>query len=194
MKNLILISALFTFIGLFSCNQPTNEEKTEDVAEDINKEKFSGAAQRDVEFVVEAYSYNLMLIEYAEAVANKGDVLPVIQDYANNALRYHGELNKTLKELATAHHITLPESVGENVVDYKEKLLEKEGNEFSEDYISTVAEIQENMISKYKAASETSMDEDVLNFAKKYLPGLQERQAALEKIEEVTENIDEKAK
>ncbi|MGK7390912.1 MAG: DUF4142 domain-containing protein [Candidatus Cyclobacteriaceae bacterium M2_1C_046] len=190
MKSLFSLFVLISFSLLISCNSPSSEEDTEDGAEDINDEKFqSSRAEEDAEFIVEAYSFNLMLIEYAKVLQQKDTVPPRLLQYAENAVRFHSEINNTLKELAQAHQVTLPNQVGENVIEYKEELMEKEGEDLYNDYIEVVDDIQEKMILSYNAAAEGSMDNDIRRFANTILSSIRDRHNEINELDEYVEEI-----
>lgn len=189
MKKLFSIFFLISLASLMSCDSPASEEDTQDRAEDINKENFTGRSQQEAGFVVEAYSFNLMLIEYAKVIQQKENIPPRLAQYAENALRFHSEMNQTLENLAQEHQITLPREVGDNVIEYKEELLEKEGKELFEDYIEVVDKIQDNMITSYNAAAEGAMDNDIRRFAESILPGIRNRDKETDELEGYLEEL-----
>ena len=188
MKKLLSIFSLLSFCLLISCNTGTSEEDTEDRAEDINEEKFSAASDEGAEFVVEAYSFNLMLIEYAKQMEN--NIPPRVEDYVTNAERFHSQLNSSLEKLAKEHQITLPNTIGENVIKQKEDLLEQEGKDLIDEYLDTVDDIQEEMIMAYQTSAEGVMDRDIKLFAEKTLSSLRNRQELVEELDKYLETID----
>lgn len=182
---------LFLFVALLSaCGQEgTSAEETEEPAEELNEEMAEGHAwveEDDAEFMVEAYSYNLMITRYSELAAQKATT-PALQDFATRAVQFHSNLNDEIEAMAAEKVIALPTGVGENVQEKLVDLQEKEGQEFDEAYTEVLDNIQDKMIDEYEEAAEDASDMNLRNWASSTLPNLKAHELTTEELEEQVE-------
>lgn len=182
---------LFLFIALLAaCNQEgASNEQTEEPADEVNEEMAEGHAwveEDDADFMVEAYSYNLMITRYSELAAQKATT-PALQDFATRSLQFHSNLNNEIEAMAAEKTIALPAEVGENVREYIIDLQEKEGEEFDEAYAEVLEEIQDKMIREYEEAAEDASDMNLRNWASSTLPNLKAHELTTEELEEQVE-------
>lgn len=176
---------LISILVVVSCGSPTSEEKTEAQAEEINEEqKTTEYGEQNAEFVVEAYSFNLMLQEYAEVAAAKEEIPDAVKQYAQRAVVFHENLNNDLERAASANNIALPQQIGANVVDFKEDLLQKEGEEFTDEYLEAVDEIQRKLITSYQDALLEVTDPQLHDWVKLTSVQITEKEEELNQIQQ----------
>lgn len=177
-------------IAFFGCNPGTSEEDTEERAEELNDAAKTDWAEEDAEFIVEAYSFNLMIQEYARVAADKQSTPAPIKEYAQEALSYYANLNRELMEIAKANNVVLPEAVGENILEHKEELIEEEGAEFAEDFIDTIDDIHRKMIGEYTEANVQSIDESLRTWVSVNLPNIEAREEMVDELRNYADEID----
>lgn len=183
----VIIISLFTFS---TCNTGASEEGTEEQAEEINDANLTDWAEEDAEFVVEAFSFNLMLIEYAEVAMSKESTPEPVKEYADNARSYYAGLNRDLIEVAEANNIVLPTGVGEDVIDFKENLMKQEGAEFAESYVDVVDDIHRRMINEYQEAIVQSVDEELKTWVSTTLPNIEAREEMVDELLNYADELD----
>lgn len=191
MKNLLktLLIAVPVLL-IFSCERPANVDETADNAEDINEESEMVYEEDDAEFVVEAYSYNLMLQEYGQVAMNKETAPENVKQVAQSSVEYHQQLNNELEEIARKNNIVLPATVGENVSDFKQELMEKEGLEFADDYIDVVDDIQSRVYSEYREAATETVDPELQAWIELNLPLFAAREEMIDEMEEYVDELE----
>lgn len=189
---LSVLVAGIAFAG--SCNSGTSEEETASPAEEINQESINKSAteeladtgeQEDSEFVVEAYSFNLMLKHYGKLALTQENVPEQVKEFAKASVALHEDLNDRIEYIALKNNVFLPKEVGENVEEYSEKLIKMEGPEFAEQYLKTVADIHSEMAGEYEEASNNASDEEIRSMAASALPVIREREEQIDQLEEI---------
>ncbi len=186
------VSFLFLFCAFLfpSCGQEgTSNEETEEAAEELNEEMAEGhvwVEEDDAEFLVEAYSYNLMIARYSELASQKATT-PALQDFASKSLQYHTNLNSEIEAMAAEKVVALPSAVGENVQEYLVDLQEKEGLEFDEAYTEVLDNIQDKIVDEYEDAAEDAADMNLRAWASSTLPNLKAHELTTEELEETVE-------
>lgn len=175
---------------ILSCNQPTNEEQTTDAAEDLNEETVSGNAEEDADFIVEAYTHSLMLREYGQVAMEKEGIPAAIKEFAKTSVQFNENINKQLTQMTVNTKVVLPTSIGENVLQFKEELREKEGEEFAEKYMDVVGEIQSKMISDYQKAFNRTENAQLSEWIQAAIPQINEREGHADQLSAYTDDIE----
>lgn len=189
----------FSFLFFYSCNSPSNEEETEDTTEEVNEESINQSVPEDVaeefnegqeEFVVEAYSFNIMLLDYGEVALEKENIPNPVKEFAQASVSFHKEPNEQLEAIALENNIYLPKGEGENVAEFSEQLRGLEGAEFADDYIDVVSDIQDKMISGYQEAIDSEYGQEIQTYAGEALPIMNQRKELVSELEEYTNEIE----
>lgn len=178
------------FSIVISCNSPTSESKTEEIAENINEDRHTGSGEEDAEFIVEAYSYSLMLQEYAQVAMTKPDIPPLVKEFAKTSAELNKKYAEELDQIARTSNVVLPSSVGTNVLEFKEKLKEKQGVEFAEAYMDVVEDIQGKMVSEYQTALDKTKNTQIRDWVQTALPTITNRENRAELLEEHADDIE----
>lgn len=189
-KLLKILIVPFAFSIIISCNRPASEEKTEEIAEEINEDRHSGAAEEDSEFIVEAYSYSLMLQEYGQVAMTKPDIPASVKEFAKTSVELNKKYAEELERIALASNVVLPSAAGIDVLEYKEKLSEKQGTEFAEEYMDVVEDIQGKMVSEYQTALDQTKNTQLRDWVQTALPTINNREDRAEVLEEHTDDIE----
>lgn len=182
-----LFALIFPF--LMSCNTGTSEEQTEDQAEEANDENIAETLEEDVEFLVESYSFSLMLQEYGKTVEQSTRIVEPVKEFASNSVALHENLNSQIEEITKGTQVVLPKTTGENTRDLIEKLKSGDMEEATDDYIEATEKIYEQMIAQYRDAFGKAKSVQVRDFAELVLPTLEDRQKKLEELEELTAKL-----
>lgn len=190
--NLFIKSFLIvtTFLILTSCNRPANEEQTEDVAEDINEEIIDEPAEDDAEFMVEAHTYSLMLRQYGKVAMEKENIPESVKEFAKTSVEFNENINNQLTQMSLGTKVILPSSLGENVLEFQEKLREKEGAEFAEEYIDVVGEIQSKMVSDYQNAFNRTRNSQLSEWIRVALPQINRREEKVDELAGLTDDLE----
>ena len=189
----------FTFSLVFSCNSPSSEEETAESKKEVNEESINQSVTEDVveefkegqaDFVVDAYSFNLMLLNYGEVALEKENIPDSIKEFAKSSVTYHSKLNEKLEAIALKKNILLPKGEGENVSEFIEDLRRLEGADFADDYIGVVDEIHDKMISEYQDAIDSEYDIEIQSYAGEVLPTMNQRKELVSELEKYTNEIE----
>lgn len=184
--NLLLASLLCMAVA---CNQQgASNDETKEPAEEVNEdfEKLR-AEEDDATFLVDAYSYNSMIVRYGQEAMQNAST-PALQDFASQSVQYHQNLNSEIETLASERNVALPAVVGDDVEEYAREMSEKEGRDFDEAYLDVLEDIQANMIGHYEDAAEDAGDEEIRNWASRTLPDIRAHEQTVETLDERIEN------
>jgi putative membrane protein len=184
--NFFSLLLLGSLIGVaIACSQEGagNEETKAPVAE-ANEALVEDRSrlEEDAAFLVEVYSYNLMISDYGEQAKQKAST-PALQDFATHSILFHEKLNKEIADMAAAKGITLPAGIGKDVQQHIEKLKGKEAKAFDKAYLNVLAKIQDDLVSKYEEVAGGAYDEDFKNWASHTLPSIKAHALTTEELE-----------
>lgn len=184
--NLLLASLLCMAVA---CDQQgASNDETKEPAEEVNEDSERLRAEEDdATFLVDAYSYNSMIVRYGQEAMQHAST-PAMQDFASQTVGYHQNLNNEIEALASERNVALPAAVGENVEEQAREMREKEGRDFDEAYLDVLEAIQGNMIGQYEDAAENASDEEIRTWASRTLPDIRAHEQTVETLDERIEN------
>lgn len=156
---------------LVSCSSGSDNTQTKElVIDDQNRSTQSSTAVADSAFLLDAYSYGVMLVQYSELAMLQSQRKDVTS-FAEQSASWHKSLNQEIKKVADQQELTLPEVAGDNVHQYMSELRELPADRFDTRYLQVLQEIQGKMIKAYEqqsvALADTAAIENSAN------PGLQ---------------------
>ena len=186
MKKSILVPALFMLSTLvYSCN---NENSSNEQAEEANEEKFEDRdIQRDADFAVKAASGGLMEVRMGELALSNANS-EAVRDFGRTMIQEHGQANEELKALAQSKNITLPEVPDNDKLDKVNKLAEKRGAEFDEEYMELMVRDHKDDIDLFKDEADNGNDPDIKQWAAGKVPVLERHLQMAESIKEGIKN------
>lgn len=173
-------------LGLtMACNQEgASNEDTKEPAEEVNEElveAHSWLEEEDAAFLVDVYSYNLMIIRYSELAMQEAGT-PALQDFATRSVLFHQKLNEEIEGMARTKTIALPAQVGENVEHFVQELKGKEGDAFDEAYVNVLGDIQDKKVNQYEEAADDAYDMNLRNWASRTLPTIKAHALTVEEL------------
>lgn len=176
------------FLGLaVACNQEgASNQDTKEPAVTVNEElveAHSWLEEEDAAFLVDVYSYNLMIIQYGELAQGQAGA-PALQDFATRSVIFHQKLNEEIEGMAGAKTIALPAEVGENVKQYVQELKGKDGDAFDEAYVNVLGDIKDKTVKLYEEAADNAYDMNLRNWASRTLPTIKAHALTVEELEE----------
>jgi len=123
------------------------------------------------EFLTKIADSRLMAIKAGNTAANKA-ASPAIREYAVQLVKDQTTLLDEIKILAAKRNIILPATVTPQKEKGRENLSKKQGKDFDDAFIKTIAIDQRTDVRLFKNAIEFK-DREVSDFARKYLPLVQ---------------------
>jgi putative membrane protein len=172
----ILKTNLFAvaFVGIFSfmsCSQNAETKDTKEIAEDSNDQKFSDAKEDDAEFLVSAAEINLEEIELGQ-LAQKNSTMPDVIELGKMMEAEHVKALQDLQTLASKKQITIPTTITDDGKDAYNKLKDKKGSDFDNDYCDMMVKGHKYAISKFEKAATDAKDAEIKSWAITMLPAL----------------------
>lgn len=184
LRSLLLCAALAQ--PLISCESGSSNTQTKEKALQRNETAAEGwDAKQEATFLVEAYSYGLMLSQYNELALLKAQT-PALKSFVEQSATWHKKLNDEIKQMAVQKEVELPEVPGDDVQRYMDKLSALPPAKFEPQYLKVISDIQRNMISQYETASDEAMDMNTRNWAAQTLPYMQ---AHAQAVDELMDNL-----
>jgi putative membrane protein len=165
-KSWILL--MFFAIVLFACN--SNRTDTEKTTEQKNENK--GVNDDVSKFVTEVASASMAEVQLGQMAANKAENNEV-KTFGQEMVTDHSKANDELKSLASSKNISIPPALTDDDQKKVNKLQDKAGKDFDEDYMDMMVDDHEKVVDKFKDASTNLSDADVKAWASKTLPTLQ---------------------
>ncbi len=105
-----------------------------------------------------------------------------VKSFAEQIVAAHEKSNAELVSLATRKGVPLPEA--DSPTDLARKWEGKDGDDFDEAFIEHMVDTHEESVARYHRASRRSKDPEIVAFATKTLPTLQEHLTRAEQLEE----------
>lgn len=175
MNKLIKLYSIMLFatlaLTLPSCERSDSETNTEKDADKRNDEKFAREAERDADFVVDAYTDGMMEIRMAERV--KG--MLTTQDakgVADMIISEHTAMNNDMRALATKKNISLPTELTKGQQDDIDDVAKKTGIDLDQKYLNNAVSMHRDAIDLFEKASKKTYDTDVRSAFSTGLPKL----------------------
>ena len=126
----------------------------------------------DPTFVMAAASSNLFEIEAGNlAMQNASD--QKVKDYARMMVDHHTMANQQLQTIASQMGVTLPQTMMDIHQVMIDKIDDKTGSEFDEDYMDTMETAHKMDITMYEAKNNNATDQNLKAYVAKTLPILQ---------------------
>jgi putative membrane protein len=175
MKKTYLLAVLAGGLFLtYSCEEKSNDQKGETVeaAEERNDSTLrSDDKKEDAEFLVKAANGGLLEVE-AGKLAQQQAVSKDIKSYAKHIIEDHSKANEELKSYASRKNISLPASLDKDSQEKIDKLKEKKGKEFDQEYIDFMVKDHKEDINDFEDASKDAKDPELKAWVDKTLPTL----------------------
>lgn len=191
MKNLLkifLVPALLSTIP--GCNQPTNEDQTEKEAKEINEDIVGDVNDEDAKFIVDAFTYSLMLREYGQVAVDKSDVPDKVKEFAKSSVKFNEEIDHQLTKMTLGTKVVLPSEPGDNIVKFREDLKAKEAKDMAEDYMDAVDEAQSKMVSDYQHTYDRTKNSELRDWIEFVLPQIRDRENLVDQLEGYTDDVE----
>ena len=180
MKTNYLMTLLLVLV-LAACN--SKPEATEQ-AEEINEEKFDDTPIEDLsEFMVQAYTNNLMLTEASQIASGKA-MAQNVKEYALATREEHREIGQKMETLAQKLNITLPTALATADNDRMESLRQASGEEFDEEYTEMSEELHNKLIEEFDDVESEVQDPDAKTFVSQTLATLRSHEEQAEALED----------
>lgn len=165
-----------------SCDRGSSNTQTKEPAVEASPEATPDQhKQQDSDFLLDAYSYGLMLRRYNSLATEKAST-PAVKSFAEQSASWHEELNKELAQMAARDSITLPEAPGSDVEDYSKELAALPAADFELRYLEVLQQIQQKTISLYTSTAETAADTTLRKWATQKAPDLEAHTKAVEEL------------
>lgn len=170
-------------VSLASCDSrgSSNSETKENALRLSEASSDSWDAQQDAAFLIEAYSYGLMIVRYSELALTKAQT-PSAKSFAEQSAAWHRKLNSEIEQLASHKEVVLPQTGGEDVQRYLKQLNQLDAPEFEQKYLQLLGDIQSRMIPQYEVATDEAMDMNLRNWASQNLPYMEAHSQAVEEL------------
>lgn len=164
---IIIVCMLLISCGENPSNRGKSSESVQDSkekAEDHNDTKFNQReAEKDAQYIVDAYSLSLCAIESAkQAVQHSGN--KSVKDFAANMIAAHVNINESIEKLAGKKQISIQKGLTEDQLKEIKSYQDKKGREYNEEYLSKTISKHKDAIALYEKAAEKSSDPDIRNF------------------------------
>jgi putative membrane protein len=181
----VILGALL--FGVISCNQ---EQGAVEEATEANEQIFEDSEMEDTrmdqaDFMIKAASNSMFEVQASELAMQKVKNQQ-LKDYAQMMVKDHTAANDKMKQLAQKMNITLPDSIGEDMMDNMKELREKTGNEFEMAYANMMVSTHEDAVGLFEDASNNMENAEVKTFATNTLPKLRNH---LDKAKAIKEGL-----
>jgi putative membrane protein len=169
-------------VSLASCDRGSSNTQTKERALQLSEASSeSWDARQDAAFLIDAYSYGLMIIRYSELAFEKAQS-PAAKSFAEQSASWHKKLNNEIEQMAQHKEVVLPDAEGEDVQHYFDKLNKLSSAQFEKEYLQVLSDIQDNMIKQYQIASDEALDMNMRNWASQTLPYMQAHAQAVSEL------------
>lgn len=169
MKSIILKSTIFaltiaSLLTVVSCTNDKDYKDSKEVALDSNATKFTTAKEIDAGFLVAAAEINLEEIKLGQLAQNNGSVL-LVRELGKMMEEEHTKAFKDLQVLASKKQITIPTTITKNSEEAYDKLKNKFGVDFDNEYCDMMVKGHTNAISKFEKAAVVAQDDEIRTWA-----------------------------
>lgn len=185
------IASLFVVASAltFGCNGESadpNDPKSKEVP--VEPGKSTVVSENGREFVMTAMRDGLLEVEAGKLAQTKAADASV-QKFAGMMVEHHGKANDELAALAKSHNLEVPSTLADDGADKLEKLREKAGEDFDEEYIDMMVDAHQDAIDLFEKQSKRDEDVDLQKWSSKTLPTLRTH---LEEAKTAKKLLDEK--
>lgn len=139
--------------------------------------------QHDAEFVVNAASRGMLLLEISQIALRKASS-PAVKTLAQTMISQHGSLQQDVKTLAAQKSIVLPSALGKDQGEQAGELTALNGAAFDSRYLEQLEKLHEQSIDECDDMSEDAYDGDIRAFAARRLPLLKQHLEAAEQVQD----------
>ena len=163
------------------------EKENTYTADSLQKEKSVDSSTavpstEDAFFLVKAYSGGMMEVQLGKLAmshaAHQG-----VREFGTMMIQDHGMGADTLRALALAKHIVLPDSISNDQKKERDNLMRKHGLEFDRSYISLMVKDHKDDIGEFEKAAKNAKDPDIRAFAQKNLAMLQQHLDSAQRLD-----------
>ncbi|WP_225000188.1 DUF4142 domain-containing protein [Cesiribacter sp. SM1] len=171
-------------VSLSSCDRGSSNTQTKEKALQLSEASSeSWDARQDAAFLIDAYSYGMMIIRYSELALQKAQS-PAARSFAEQSAAWHKKLNNQIKQMAQQKEVVLPNTEGQDVQSYHDKLKQLSSPQFEKEYLQVLSDIQRKMIHQYEIASDEALDMNMRNWASQTLPYMQAHAQAVNDLQD----------
>jgi putative membrane protein len=171
-----LICGILAFSG--ACKEGTSNKQTLEPVLQSNEQLLEN---RENAFLLDSYSYGLILEQYIELATEKA-ATPTVKSFSESSLAYHQKLNKEIAGLAAARQLKLPQQPGQDIQNYKQELAELPAADFEKRYLQVLGDVQTNMIARYEKAADGELDTHLTDWSLQTLPQLRAHAQAVAEL------------
>jgi len=148
-------------LTLPSCGDSSNSEgNTEKEADKLNDEKFGREAERDADFVVDAYTDGMIEIRLAERVKDRLTTQDA-KDVAAMMITDHTAMGNDMRALATKKGISLPTELTKNQQEDIEDIAEETGIDLDKDYLDKAVSMHRDAVDLFEKGADKGTDGEV---------------------------------
>ncbi len=173
---------LLMLFQVLACESGSSNTQTKEPAAEANQEIVQDTkTQKGADFLLDAYSYGLMLSQYSKLAVEKAQT-PAVKSIAEQSGAWYENLNKEIKQLAAQHALTLPATPGSDVQSFVEELKALPPDAFEQRYLEVVQEIHQKTISLYTGAAGKATDTQLQQWATQKVPELEAHAQAVQEL------------
>ncbi|UYZ62056.1 DUF4142 domain-containing protein [Hymenobacter weizhouensis] len=179
---LLLLPLLVACSGGESNKDPVAEAKFQNEKR-IGEQDITEKQQRDAEFVVNAASRGMLLLEISQIALRKA-TSPAVKTLAQTIVSQHTGLQQEVKTLAAQKSIVLPSALGKDQGEQAGELTALNGPAFDTRYLEQLEKLHEQSIDDYDDMSEDAYDGDIRALAARQLAQLKQHLEAAEQVQD----------
>lgn len=138
-------------------------------------------SKADSSFVMEAASGGLMEVQ-AGQLAQQNATSQRVKDFGGMMVTDHSKANDELKNYASSHGITLPDSLPASMKKHLDAMKNMKGSAFDNHYVSMMVEDHQKDVAKFKKESTDANDAQLKTWAANTLPVLQKHLDSIQAI------------
>jgi putative membrane protein len=127
---------------------------------------------QDQQFAIQAAQGGMAEVELGRLAAQKA-ASPVIQNYGQQMVQEHTQVNNQLKQLAAKKGIKLPTDVDPQKESTKARLSKLSGADFDREYINQMVVDHQKTVSLFEQQAKNGQDPELKAWATQTLPNLQ---------------------
>ena len=176
LKSTFVMPCLFFFLSACEdtnkeTTKTTTTEESKEVAEESNEAKFKREAEKDAQYVVDAYSAGLLEVK-AAAEASKKAVSKDVKNLATMIATAHESMNGKIKALAASKNIALPTGLTDNQNDKLENWRKEERKDYEKDFVDMMVKGHKDAVDLYEKVASNATDPEIKAWASQTLPDL----------------------
>src|SRR4030095_9579502 len=175
LKNALLhFMMLSTAIFYLTACGETKPVDTKKLSDQENKARIDDhSKEKDAQFMVDAAAMNLEVTQLSLLAQQKGAMADV-KDLAIVEESVHDRAMKDLVALANKKVMNIPTTSTIDAQEAYEKLNGMSGTEFDKAFCKRMIELHQDMINKFEKASKEASDNDIKDWDRGLVPGLQQ--------------------